>query len=458
MTFMPYVRSAEMRTSRWSLVVFVTLTMLMANWNAYSESCDPGCAGVYESCAATKAAGLGSCCQDQNVYYGTCVDNELEGIVTVDHGLIVPEHSEDCYEFVNPGICDTFPVLCWLYCLARLNPGTDSNASFQTLSPPAICLYVRSDCTDCWGGYAGGLNDCAVQYQQCCGGAGGGGGAGVPSGVQLLPPAGPGDPAAVTRGGKALACVGEPVDLATGNMYLTHTDYTASGLSRELSLVRTYNSQNQNSGIFGVGWSTPFDEELTVIDPLHLSISRGNGSVVYFGRYNESETIYVPYMPPDDKSQVIVDESGTDTEYVLMLKSGEKRVFDSAGRFIGISDRNDNVTTLTYDQSGRLTTVTSPTGRELSFVYNAAGKVSSVADGVNGSIGPEYDPSILGTVASYEYDPASGLLSEVTYPDGSSYLYVYTYNSGTSGYYLSSVRDALNNILEAHEYDTEDAR
>ena len=40
-------------------------------------------------------------------------------------------------------------------------------------------------------------------------------------------------------------------------------------------------------------------------------------------------------MPPDDKSQVIVDESGTDTEYVLMLKSGEKRVLTPPAGLLG---------------------------------------------------------------------------------------------------------------------------
>jgi RHS repeat-associated protein len=59
-------------------------------------------------------------------------------------------------------------------------------------------------------------------------------------------------------------------------------------------------------------------------------------------------------------------------------------------------------------------------------------------------------------IASYEYFPGSSRLKTVTYPDGSQYKFEYLSQTVISENrtYLTTVRDALNNILEFHEYDT----
>jgi len=121
-----------------------------------------------------------------------------------------------------------------------------------------------------------------------------------------------------------------------------------------------------------------------------------------------------------------------------MLKTGERRVFGANGRMLSKTDRNNNTTTFSYNGSGYLTAITSPAGRTLKLTYNSQGKVVYVSDA-------------LGAVASYVYDDATGLLIRVTYADGSMYRYFYT-NAG-SIWRLYMVMDALDNILEYHEYD-----
>jgi len=247
------------------------------------------------------------------------------------------------------------------------------------------------------------------------------------------------------------ACVPKPINLATGNMYFQHADYRAGGLSENLSVIRSYNSQSNFSGLFGMGWSTDYDISLTVESDLRVSVMFNDGGSVYYYRPSTGTSTFAAYAPPTDKSNVILN-AGANT-YTLVLKSNGKYVFNTNGKLVSIIDPNGNTTSLAYDGSNRLVTVASPTGRTLNFAYNASGKVAAISDGASGTIDPSYNPAILGTIATYDYDPASEYLSRATYSDGSQYRYTYTYNAGTSKYYITAIKDALDNPLESHEYD-----
>ncbi|MGH9970159.1 MAG: hypothetical protein ACREBG_20520 [Pyrinomonadaceae bacterium] len=84
--------------------------------------------------------------------------------------------------------------------------------------------------------------------------------------------------------------------------------------------------------------------------------------------------------------------------------------------------------------SGKLSSATDPFGRTLSFLTNMNGRVISVADAT-------------GIIADYTYGSGGQLLS-VTYADNSRYQF-----SCDGSFRLTSVTDALGNILEAHSYD-----
>lgn len=86
-----------------------------------------------------------------------------------------------------------------------------------------------------------------------------------------------------------------------------------------------------------------------------------------------------------------------------------------------------------------LTGVTDAFGGTLTFTLNGSGNVTEIADST-------------GTVATYEYFPSSSRLKTVTYPDSSKYKFEYTTVGST--YYLATVKDALDNILETHAYDS----
>jgi RHS repeat-associated protein len=259
--------------------------------------------------------------------------------------------------------------------------------------------------------------------------------------------------------------IGGPVNPTTGNMYLQHVDYTTSGLAKELSLVRTYNSRAYSgliynspyvpTGIFGKDWTTPFDEYLMIFHPDNnlsvineLGLIQEDGSQVYFSPNNPSHSIFIPYMPPDTKSTITVDSSNGYNIFTLQLKNGSQHVFGPGGRLWSIVDRNGNITTFNRPD-GMLRTVTAA-GRTLTISYNSDDLVSSVSDA-------------LGTVATYTYEGQQ--LTSVTYWDSSSnvlskYEYVYSTISGVPVKLMTAVRryvnsaDTQGHIIEAHAYDS----
>ncbi|HKO42785.1 MAG TPA: Ig-like domain-containing protein [Pyrinomonadaceae bacterium] len=226
------------------------------------------------------------------------------------------------------------------------------------------------------------------------------------------------------------ARIGEPINVTNGNMYLHQRDYALPAAGPAIELTRTYNSSLQNIGLFGRGWSTPYDVSLQVYDSNLIRLNEGDGRTTYFGRPIGSSGAFIP-LQGDFHGQVVSNAGG----YALTTKDGGIQQFSSPGKLLSITDRFGNSTTLTYDANGLLTTVTDPFALTLTFSPNAAGRVTSISDG-------------LGTVATYTY--MGDRLTSVTYADNSKFTFGYDGN-----FRLTTVTDALGNIVEAHTYDSQ---
>jgi len=127
----------------------------------------------------------------------------------------------------------------------------------------------------------------------------------------------------------------------------------------------------------------------------------------------------------------------TQNSSTVRYKSGETRVFSSAGFLTSIADRNGNTTQLGYDSQNRLGTVTDPAGRHLYFTYGNSA-FPTLVTGVS---------SDVGISLSYTYDPV-GRLASYTKQDGTVITFTYDKNSLITG-----VVDQQGKILEAHTYD-----
>jgi RHS repeat-associated protein len=209
-------------------------------------------------------------------------------------------------------------------------------------------------------------------------------------------------------------------------------------------VVRTWNSlwSNMNppeqSGIFGNGWRSNFEERIQTLTGGVVKYWKGNGSSIFYSYDSLSQT-YSRTAPLNEYTNLSYD-SGAGL-WTISQQDGTRRIFNSAGYLTSVVDRNGNVTTINVDSANqnRIASVTDPAGRILTFNYT------------NGTF-PRLCTSVVdasGTVATYTYD-TSGRLSQVAYPDGSQFNF--SYNSSNL---ILNVTDAQSKVIEAHTYDTQ---
>ena len=216
--------------------------------------------------------------------------------------------------------------------------------------------------------------------------------------------------------------VGAPVNVTNGNMYLQQTDYQLPGAGEAIAISRTYNSISQNIGLFGRGWSTMYDETMTTLADNLLQLTLPDGRVV-------------TSLSPDFYGQMTRNGDGS---YTVTFKDGRVHQFNTSGKLLSLTDRHGNLTLLTYT-NGTLSSITDPFARVLTVTTNSSGRVLTLSDS-------------LGTIATYTYGDSNELLT-TTYPDNSGYAYSYTGIPGGLG--LTTVTDALGNIVEQHDYDAQ---
>jgi RHS repeat-associated protein len=227
------------------------------------------------------------------------------------------------------------------------------------------------------------------------------------------------------------ANIGGPINVTNGNMYFQQSDYSLPAVGPAINVTRTFNSDSQRTGIFGRGWSTAYDESITVHDNNLMHFSQPDGRAIYFGRPVGSSGGFAP-LQGDFHGSLAQSGGG----FTLTMKDGSVHQFNLAGKLASMSDRVGNQTTLGYDGSGKLISITDPFGRVLTVTPNTNGQVLSISDS-------------MGTIASYTYGSGNELLS-VTYADNSGFSYGYDGN-----YRLTSATDALGNIVESHTYDSQ---
>jgi RHS repeat-associated protein len=230
--------------------------------------------------------------------------------------------------------------------------------------------------------------------------------------------------------------IGEPVNTTNGNMWLRERDFSLPGIGENIEVNRFYNSILQSNGLFGLGWSTKYDEYIEIFsDGGHmLGLHLPDGRAEYYGRSDTSGVFTNLITSSGDQIT-----KNPDNSYTVTYKDGRVHQFDSVGKLLWQKDRNGNQTTLTYDASNHLTGITDPVGRTLTLTPNTNGTISQISD-------------TTGVIATYTYISGTTRLQQVTYPDGSKYKFEYTTISGST--YLATVKDALDNILETHQYDS----
>jgi YD repeat-containing protein len=232
---------------------------------------------------------------------------------------------------------------------------------------------------------------------------------------------------------------GGPIELASGDTYITETDVSLPGLGGGLTLNSTWNrilfDNVAQLGMFGIRWASNFEEQVYAGNNGLINYLRGDGGIwqFAFSSAGSNGNTYVPVSPANEAVTLIYKQ----TNWTVAFQNGEQRTFDlTSGKLLSIADRNGNTTQLSYDPSYRLTTVADPAGRHLYFTYGSP--ASFLVTGVS---------SDFGVSLSYAYDQL-GRLTQVTKPDLTKVSFQYDDNG-----YITAVLDNNNKVLESHTYD-----
>ncbi len=208
---------------------------------------------------------------------------------------------------------------------------------------------------------------------------------------------------------EATACVGDPIDTATGSQLFEQTLLTVQGVL-PIRFTVNYNSRLLKSGPVGKGWdhqsfATHLEELPNGDVKIHWSTNRYN----LFPK-----TALGTYQPVHLNCQWDQLVKNADTSFTLIRQHRHVYQFDPQGRLLAIGNRQGQFLHLTYDNQARLVKITEPvSGVFLEYTYNSQGLLTTVTDP-------------LGRQAQLDYNDQQQL---VTLTDAAGQAVHYTYNS-----------------------------
>ncbi|MFF2774198.1 LamG-like jellyroll fold domain-containing protein [Streptomyces sp. NPDC058052] len=209
-----------------------------------------------------------------------------------------------------------------------------------------------------------------------------------------------------------------------GNYATAATDASIPTVGPELSVTRTYNSQDTRTGsAFGTGWATRWDMRAVPESSGSVLITLSNGAQVRFGRNSDGG-----YAAPSGSMGLL--KAGASGGWTLKDASANLYTFDTAGRLTKVSDGHGRSQQLTYTD-GRLTAATDVlSGRRITFTWSGGHVVSALTSPVDGA----------GTSLAWTYTYEGDNLVRVCPPGTTTGCTRYTYESGSQ--YRNLVLDA----------------
>jgi hypothetical protein len=273
------------------------------------------------------------------------------------------------------------------------------------------------------------------------------------------------------------------VNLCTGNLFKSFTDIQVQpARGAGLAWQRTYNSNDDREGPFGIGWTHAYDIRIEEKPDPAAPATRSLGvrrADFFGGQHSYRRDADGLYSPP----AYMFDELSSN--YSIFLENGPPEVLDDTQRgmdgtvkhFISggndpngtpapvracdyLEDRHGNRTSLTYgttvtltDGSTRklLTAVTDPSGRSLVVTWTNLGSTGSPAWRITQVQGPFNMGTPVYTV-SYEYDGSYQLWKVHQDPSGLNRVTTFGYTSlsgmsGTESGLLASITDPLGHAV-----------
>ena len=217
----------------------------------------------------------------------------------------------------------------------------------------------------------------------------------------------------------------DPIDIFSGEAYFSSKDISLGARGPNLVLLRKYSSFSTINGMFGYGWRTDFDINLTTDGSGDVTIYNGEGTAMYFMNNSGAYT-----ATPGNFSTLV---RNADNTYMLTDKNGIVTHYDINGRLSSRTDRNGNTLIFVYvpamsggtyiqdaagrkiilnlDLNGHVISAVEPTGKTFQYGYDTNGNLTSVTD-----------PT--GAVTNYDYN-SSHQIFQFTNANGHKTYYQY---------------------------------
>ena len=234
----------------------------------------------------------------------------------------------------------------------------------------------------------------------------------------------------------------DPVNIFSGESSFFSTDLSLGSQGPKLALSRKYRSFSTRNtcwntsfstgeitplsyGLFGYGWRTDFDVNLSQDSSGDVIIYDGEGDGIYF--MNNSGT----YSPSPGNYSILTKNA--DNTYTVTDKHGKKTHYDINGRLTSVTDRNGNTLTFVYnpaqvggtyiqDVSGRRIVLNLDTQSRIISAVDPAGRTFQYGYDTNGNLVSVTDPT--GVVTNYVYD-SSHQITKFTNSNGHNTYYQY---------------------------------
>ena len=240
-------------------------------------------------------------------------------------------------------------------------------------------------------------------------------------------------------------CAGEPITVATGNVFENVTDYQTAGPNR-LGFARYYNSLARPDILatgLGSNWRSNYDRTIQTSSPTAVAVFRADGQVVAFtlnGGIWTTDTDVDIKLTQSGTTWTLTDHDDTVETYAIATRNfGGLAV--TYGQLSSVQARNGYTETLNYNASNQLVSVADSYGRTLSFTYN------------NDLLQTVTTPDALVLTYSYSASGAQNLLISVAYSTTPPTSQTYLYENPVVPFALTGILDENGNRFTTWTYD-----
>jgi RHS repeat-associated protein len=210
---------------------------------------------------------------------------------------------------------------------------------------------------------------------------------------------------------KSTSSVADPVDISSGNFEFSHSDLVVSTAGIPLIIKRSYNSLKPIRG-----WKFNLISSMDISDINNIKVTWSGGSSK--DTFVKAKEGWISLYSTD----TLTTESGA---YVITKSSGNKYKFDTNGKLIAITNKQNMG--LVFEYSGSTMLVKDNFGTVLATITLNGSLITSIVDGAGNSISYTYNGENLtsytnrnGDVESYEY--SGDLITAVKGADGKAYV------------------------------------